>query len=453
MAETKILLNEKNLPKTWYNVLPELMDLKVPFSPPLHPGTLKPVVPQDLTPLFPMALIEQEVSMAKEIPIPEEILDSLKIWRPTPLRRAVHLEKALKTPAHIYYKDESVSPPGSHKTNTAVAQVYYNMKEGIKRIATETGAGQWGSALSFACQVYGIEAVVYMVKVSYQQKPFRRSLMNVWGAKCIPSPSEFTESGRDALRLDPESPGSLGLAISEAVEDAASRDDTHYALGSVLNHVLLHQTVIGKEVKEQLKIAGEKADILIGCVGGGSNFGGLILPFVPEKKAGEKIKFLAVEPSACPSLTRGLYAYDYGDVAKLTPIMKMFTIGHNFIPPKIHAGGLRYHGDSPIVSQLCQEGIVEAIAYQQREVFEAAVLFARTEGFLPAPETAHAVKAAVDEAKKCTESGEKKTIVFNYSGHGHFDLMSYDKYFDNEMEDYSLPQKEIEAAEKSIPKV
>lgn len=453
MADTKINLSEKDIPKTWYNVLPELMDLKTPFDPPLHPGTLKPVTPQDLTPLFPMALIEQEVSQAKEIPIPEEILDKYGIWRPTPLRRAVHLEKALKTPAKIFYKDESGSPPGSHKTNTAVAQVYYNMKEGIKRIATETGAGQWGSALSFACQLYGIEAVIYMVKVSYQQKPFRRSLMHTWGAKCIPSPSEFTESGRDALRLDPDCPGSLGLAISEAVEDAAGRADTHYALGSVLNHVLLHQTVIGKEVKDQLKLAGEKADVLIACVGGGSNFGGLVLPFVPEKKAGEKIKFLAVEPSACPTLTRGLYAYDYGDVAKLTPIMKMYTVGHNFIPPKIHAGGLRYHGDSPIVSQLCKEGIVEAVAYQQREVFEAAVLFARSEGFLPAPETAHAVKAAIDEAKKCAESGEKKTIVFNYSGHGHFDLMSYDKYFNDEMEDYSLPQKEIEEAEKHIPKI
>ncbi len=453
MTDSKILLSEKDIPKTWYNVLPELMNLKTPFEPPLHPGTKKPISPSDLTPLFPMALIEQEVSAASEIPIPEDILDVLRLWRPTPLRRALRLEKALKTPAHIYYKDESVSPPGSHKANTAVPQVYYNMKEGIKRIATETGAGQWGSALSFACQLYGVEAVVYMVKISYQQKPYRRSLIHTWGAKCIASPSEFTESGRNALKLDPDCPGSLGLAISEAVEDAAGREDTHYSLGSVLNHVLLHQTVIGKEVKEQLKIAGEKADILIACVGGGSNFGGLILPFVPEKKSGEKIRFLAVEPSACPTLTRGLYTYDYGDVAMLTPILKMYTVGHNFIPPKIHAGGLRYHGDSTIVSQLCKEGIVEAVAYQQREVFEAAVLFARTEGYLPAPETAHAIKAAIDQAKLCTESGEKKTIVFNYSGHGHFDLMSYDKYFNDDMEDYSLPQDEIDEAEKTIPKV
>jgi tryptophan synthase beta chain len=450
----KINLPDTEMPTSWYNVLPELLDLKTPFSPPLHPGTHKPLEPQMLAPLFPMALIEQEADIKnKTIPIPQEVIDILRLWRPTPMHRALALEKALKTPAKIYFKNESVSPPGSHKSNTSVPQVYYNMKEGIKRISTETGAGQWGSALAFACSLFGIEAVVYMVRVSFEQKPFRKALMHVWGATCHASPTDMTEAGRDMLKRDPSCPGSLGLAISEAVEDAAGREDTHYALGSVLNHVLLHQTIIGEEVKKQLSLEGIKPDILIGCVGGGSNFGGLVLPFVPNVKAGEKIRMIGVEPAACPTLTRGLYAYDFGDEAKLTPLMKMYTLGHKFMPPKIHSGGLRYHGDSPIVSQLCKEGIVEGRAYHQKEVFDAAVLFAKTEGFLPAPETSHAIKAAIDEAVKCRESCEAKTIIFNYSGHGHFDLTSYMNYMEGEIEDYSLPQKEIDEAATYIPKV
>jgi tryptophan synthase beta chain len=452
MNDIRWSMPQKEIPKAWYNVLPELMNLKTPFSPPLHPGTKKPLEPSMLEPLFAKALIAQEASMETMIPIPEEVLDILAMWRPTPLQRAVRLEKALKTPAHIYFKNESVSPAGSHKPNSSVPQVYYNAKEGIKRITTETGAGQWGSALALACNMFGLEAVIYMVKISYEQKPFRKSLMHVWKGTCYASPSEYTESGRNALKADPGSPGSLGLAISEAVEDAAGRADTHYSLGSVLNHVLLHQTVIGLEVQKQMKLAGEKPDILIGCVGGGSNFGGLILPYIPNVKSGEKIRMIGVEPAACPSLTRGLYAYDFGDVAQLTPLLKMYTLGHKFIPPRIHAGGLRYHGDSPIISQLCKEGIVEARAYQQKEVFDAAVLWARTEGFLPAPETAHAIKAVVDEATNCTQSGEEKVIVFNYSGHGDFDLTSYNKYFEDEMDDYSMPQHEIDEAEKYIPK-
>lgn len=450
---TKILLPESELPKKWFNILPELMDLKTPFEPARHPGTKKPLKPEDLTALFPMGLIEQEVSMEKEIEIPEEVQKIYNIWRPTPLHRAKNLEKALGTPAHIYFKNESVSPPGSHKPNTAVPQVYYNRLEGIKRLTTETGAGQWGSALSFACNFFDIEAMVYMVRISFDQKPFRKLLMQSWGGQCVPSPSDLTESGRAALKEDPNTPGSLGLAISEAVEDAVTREDTHYALGSVLNHVILHQTVIGQETIKQMAIAGEKPDILIGCVGGGSNFGGFIAPFVPMVKSGEQIKMIAVEPSACPTLSKGLYAYDYGDMAGLTPLLKMFTLGHKFMPPKIHAGGLRYHGDSPIVSQLTKEGIVEARTYHQREVFDAAILFARTEGFIPAPETSHAIKAAIDEALKCKETGEAKNIVFNYSGHGHFDMVSYEKYFDNDLEDYALPQHEIDEAEKDLPKI
>jgi len=451
--DTKILLPDSELPKKWFNILPELMDLNTPFEPARHPGTKKPLEPADLTALFPMGLIEQEVSMEKEIDIPEEVQKIYNIWRPTPLHRAKNLEKALGTPAHIYFKNESVSPPGSHKPNTAVPQVYYNKLEGIKRLTTETGAGQWGSALSFACNFFDIEAMVYMVRISFDQKPFRQLLMQSWGGQCVPSPSDLTESGRAALKEDPNTPGSLGLAISEAVEDAVTREDTHYSLGSVLNHVILHQTVIGKETIKQMAIAGEKPDILIGCVGGGSNFGGFVAPFVPMVKSGEKIKMIAVEPAACPTLSKGLYAYDYGDMAGLTPLLKMFTLGHKFMPPKIHAGGLRYHGDSPIISQLTKEGIVEARTYHQREVFDASILFARTEGFIPAPETSHAIKAAIDEALKCKETGEAKNIVFNYSGHGHFDMVSYQKYFDNDLEDYALPQHEIDEAEKDLPQI
>lgn len=453
MLEAKILLEDREMPKKWFNVLPELIDLKTPLEPPLNPKTKKPIDPKDLEVIFPKALIEQEMSMEKWIDIPEDVLKVYNIWRPTPMYRAFRLERKLGTPAHIYYKNESVSPAGSHKPNTAVAQAYYNMKEGTKRITTETGAGQWGSALAFACNYFGLKATVYMVKISYNQKPYRRSMMQVWGAECIPSPSNKTSFGRKILETDPHNPGSLGIAISEAIEDAVSNHDTHYSLGSVLNHVLLHQTIIGEEVKLQLEKINEKPDILIGCVGGGSNFGGLILPFIPQKKAGEDIKMIAVEPSACPTLTRGVYAYDYGDSAELTPLLKMYTLGHKFMPPEIHAGGLRYHGDSPIISQLTREGIVEPRAYHQIEVFEAATLFAKTEGFIPAPETAHAIKAVIDEAIKCKEEGKKKNIIFNFSGHGHFDLKAYDLFFENKLENYYLDDKYIIEAEKIVLKI
>lgn len=433
MLEVKILLTDREMPKKWYNVLPELMDLKTPFSPPMDPGTKQPLHPEKLEMIFPKSLIDQEGSMKKTIDIPEEVLKVYNLWRPTPLYRAAKLEKALKTPAHIYYKNEGVSPAGSHKPNTAVPQAYYNMVEGIKRISTETGAGQWGSALAFACNYFGLTATVFMVKVSYNQKPYRKSMMRVWGAECIPSPSDRTNYGRKILEADPDNPGSLGMAISEAVEVAANNKDTNYSLGSVLNHVLLHQTIVGEELKLQLKKAGIHPDILIGCIGGGSNFGGLVLPFVPDKKAGEKIRMIAVEPTSCPSTTKGEYRYDFGDTAGMTPLLKMFTLGHDFIPPSIHAGGLRYHGMSPIISQLVKEGIVEPRAYHQLEVFEAAVLFARTEGFIPAPETSHAIKAVIDEAMKCKETGEEKSIILNFSGHGHFDLASYDMYFDGKL--------------------
>ena len=433
MDENKILLSEKEMPQSWYNVLP---DLPKPPAPYLHPGTLKPLTPEDLMPLFPMELIKQEVSMEPEIPIPDAILEVYRMYRPSPLVRARQLEKELKTPARIYFKNESVSPPGSHKPNTAIAQVYYNKMEGVARIATETGAGQWGSALAFACNIFKMKCRVYMVRCSYDQKPYRKFLMQTWGAEVFASPSKETNSGREALGKNPNNPGSLGLAISEAVEDAATHEDTKYSLGSVLNHVLLHQTIIGLETKKQLKIAGETPDILIGCVGGGSNFGGLILPFVKEKIKGKKITIIAVEPTSCPTLTKGPYRYDYGDVAKLAPIAKMYTLGHGFIPPVIHAGGLRYHGASPIISTLVNEKIVEARAYNQIPCFEAAVLFAKTEGILPAPETSHAIKAAIDEAIKCRETKTEKTIVFNFSGHGHFDLAAYDAYFTGKLQDY-----------------
>jgi len=453
MLEVKILLEDKEMPKKWFNVLPELLDLKTPLEPPLDPKTKKPLDPKALEAIFPKALIEQEANMEKMIPIPEEILKVYNIWRPTPMYRAAKLEKKLNTPARIYYKNESVSPAGSHKPNTAVAQAYYNMKEGTKRITTETGAGQWGSALAFACNYFGLKAAIYMVRVSYEQKPYRRSMMQVWGAECVPSPSNKTNFGRKILETDPKNPGSLGIAISEAIEDAVTHSDTHYSLGSVLNHVLLHQTIIGEEVKLQLEKIGEKPDILIGCVGGGSNFGGLILPFIPQKKSGENIRMIAVEPTACPTLTKGIYAYDYGDTAGLTPLLKMYTLGHKFMPPEIHAGGLRYHGDSPIISQLVKEGLVEPKAYHQKEVFEAAVMFAQTEGFIPAPETAHAIKAVIDEAIKAKEEAKEKCIVFNFSGHGHFDLKAYDLFFENKLTDYYLEDKYIKEAEKIVEQI
>lgn len=450
MEQSKIILSEKEIPQAWYNIQP---DLPEPLAPPLHPKTFKPLGPEDLAPLFPMELIKQEVSQERWIDIPDEVLDVYKLWRPTPLHRAYRLERALNTPARIYYKNESVSPPGSHKPNTAVAQAYYSKKEGVKRIATETGAGQWGSAIAFGCNIFGLKCTVYMVKVSYEQKPYRRVLMETWGAEVHPSPSNLTNAGRSILEKDPKCSGSLGIAISEGVEDAVTHDDTKYSLGSVLNHVLLHQTVVGLELKKQLKLAGEKPDILIGCVGGGSNFAGFCFPFVKDKLQGKKIQIIACEPEACPTLTRGPYRYDFGDTACTAPVVKMFTLGHSFVPPPIHAGGLRYHGDAPLVCLLVNKGIIEARAYHQNPVFEAAILFARTEGILPAPETAHCIKAAMDEAKKCKETGEEKCIVIAFSGHGHFDLASYDAYLGKKLKDYAYPEEKIKEALASIPSI
>jgi tryptophan synthase beta chain len=450
VSETKIILSEREIPNHWYNILP---DMPSPPAPPLHPGTGKPVGPDDLKAIFPMSLIEQEMSPQREIPIPEEVREIYTLWRPSPLFRAKRLERALKTPARIYYKYEGNSPAGSHKPNTAVPQAYYNKAAGIRRIATETGAGQWGSAMALACQMFGLECTVYMVKVSYEQKPYRRSMMATWGAEVIASPSSRTNSGRAILAAHPDSTGSLGAAISEAVEDAATRPDTNYALGSVLNHVLLHQTVIGLETKLQLEKAGEKADVLVACVGGGSNFGGFTFPFVRDKAHGDKVRIIATEPKACPTLTRGKFTYDFGDTAKLTPMMLMYTLGHDFMPASIHAGGLRYHGDSPLVSQLVHEGVVEAVAYHQNPVFDAAVAFARSEGIIPAPESAHAIKGAMDEAIRAREAGEARVIVFNLSGHGHFDMAAYDNYFSKKLEDFELPQSDIDDALKNLPKV
>src|SRR5499433_1974001 len=397
---TKYVLDEADLPTQWYNIQ---ADLQTPAPPVMHPGTGQPIGPQDLTPLFPMALIQQEVSQERWIDIPESVRDILRLWRPTPLFRARRLEKALDTPAHIYYKYEGISPAGSHKPNTAVAQAYYNKEAGIRRLTTETGAVQWGSALALAGTFFDLEIKVYMVRVSYDQKPYRRYMMETWGATVLPSPSSETKVGRRVLTEHPDSPGSLGLAISEAAEEAASRADTKYALGSVLNHVLLHQSVIGLETLKQFGLAGEGPDVLIACCGGGSNFGGFTFPFVPRKLAGASLRIIAAEPAACPTLTKGAYAYDFGDMAQLSPLLKMYTLGHDFVPPGIHAGGLRYHGDSPLVSQLVHEGLVEAVAYPQRAIFAAAMTFAQAEGIIPAPECAHAIKAAVDEALRCRE--------------------------------------------------
>ncbi len=449
--DRKILLPEADLPRQWYNILP---DLPSPLPPPLHPATKQPIGPEALAPLFPMELIKQEVSTERFIDIPEEVREVYTMWRPTPLYRAVRLERALGTPAHIYYKYEGVSPAGSHKPNTAVPQAYYNKREGVRRLTTETGAGQWGSALAFAANVFGLELKVYMVKVSYQQKPYRRSMMQVWGAQVVPSPSPDTQAGRAVLDVDPDSPGSLGIAISEAVEDAAAREDTKYALGSVLNHVLTHQTVIGEEAIKQMELAGEGPDVVIGCVGGGSNFAGLAYPFLRRRlTAGANIRFLAVEPEACPSLTRGAYTYDFGDTAATTPLMKMYTLGHTFVPAGIHAGGLRYHAMAPSISHLYHLGIIEARAYHQTAVFDAAVQFARTEGIVPAPESAHAIRAAIDEALAAREAGERRVILFNLSGHGHFDLGAYDRYFAGELEDYAYPAEKVREAMQHLPRL
>lgn len=451
MADThKILLEEEDIPTAWFNVVPFLPH---PPAPPLHPVTQQPVGPADLAPLFCDAILAQEAAAEPEVEIPGPVRDIYRLWRPTPLYRARRLEQALDTPAHIYYKYEGVSPAGSHKPNTAVAQAYYNKQAGIRRLTTETGAGQWGSALALAGTFFDLDIKVYMVRVSYEQKPYRRHLMETWGAQVVPSPSPQTESGRRVLAEHPDSPGSLGLAISEAVEEAASRADTKYALGSVLNHVLLHQTVIGLETVKQLTLAGEGPDVLIACCGGGSNFGGFTFPFIPRKRAGEPIRIIAAEPAACPTLTKGVYAYDFGDMTKLSPLLKMYTLGHDFVPPGIHAGGLRYHGDSPLVSQLVHEGIVEAVAYAQRPVFAAALTFARAEGIVPAPECAHAIKAAIDEALRCKEGGEKKVIAFCLSGHGHFDMAAYERYLSGDMADVEYPEAERQRALAHLPRV
>jgi tryptophan synthase beta chain len=451
-ATTKFTLTEDDLPKAWYNIA---ADLPSPAPPPLHPGTGQPIGPQDLAPLFPMEVIKQEVSTERWIEIPEAVRDVYRLWRPTPLYRAHRLEATLGLPpdVRIFYKYEGVSPSGSHKPNTAVAQAYYNKQEGVKRIATETGAGQWGSSLAMACAFFGIDLKVYMVKISYAQKPYRRALMETFGATCVPSPSRDTNAGRAILAEDPESTGSLGIAISEAVEDAATREDTKYALGSVLNHVLLHQSVIGTEALKQLEMADAWPDVVIGCAGGGSNFAGLVFPFVREKLAGKTVRIVAAEPAACPSLTRGIYAYDFGDTGKLTPLVKMHTLGHGFVPAGIHAGGLRYHGMAPMVSHLYELGLIEAAAVNQRAAFESGVQFARSEGIVPAPEPTHAIRLTVEEAVAAKEAGHAKTILFGLSGHGNFDLSAYDSYLAGSLQDYEHPAEAIERALADLPKV
>ena len=447
----KYQLEESQIPTSWYNIT---ADFQNPPSPPLHPGTGQPAGPDDLAPLFPMGVIAQEMAPDRYIDIPGPVLEAYKNYRATPMFRAHKLEEALQTPAHIYYKYEGSSPVGSHKVNTAIAQAYYNAEEGVKRIATETGAGQWGSALAYACQAFGIELKVYMVKVSFEQKPYRKALMNVYGASVIPSPSTETAAGRKVLAETPDTTGSLGIAISEAVEDAASREDTKYSLGSVLNHVLLHQTVIGEEARLQMEMAGEGPDVVIGCVGGGSNYAGLAFPFMRDKlTTGSSVRFVAAEPASCPTLTKGTYAYDFGDTVGLTPLVKMDTLGHTFVPPAIHAGGLRYHGMAPLISQLHNEGHIEAVAHGQVGVFDAAVQFARAEGILPAPESAHAIRSAIDEALEAKEAGDERVILFNLSGHGFLDLGSYERYFAGELEDYEYPADRIEEALKGLPVV
>jgi tryptophan synthase beta chain len=449
---TKYLLSEDQIPHAWYNIM---ADMPNPPAPVLHPGTKQPVGPADLAPLFPMALIQQEVSTERYIEIPEPVRQVYNQWRPSPLFRARRLEKALDTPARIYYKYEGVSPVGSHKANTATAQAFYNKQEGVKKLSTETGAGQWGSALAMAGAFFDIDVEVFMVKVSYQQKPYRRNMIETFGATVHASPTELTDAGRSILAKDPQNMGSLGIAISEAVEVAAKSGGTiKYSLGSVLNHVLLHQTVIGEEALLQMELADDYPDVVIGCVGGGSNMAGLVFPFIGRAlQKGLKTRFLAAEPMACPSLTRGIYTYDFGDTIGMTPLMKMHTLGHDFLPPGIHAGGLRYHGMSPLISQLHSEGIIEAQAYYQNAVFEAAVLFARSEGIIPAPEAGHAVRAAVDEALKAREAGEERTILFNLSGHGYFDMAAYDSYFAGKLQDYEYPREAVAAAQQRLPQV
>jgi tryptophan synthase beta chain len=442
MTNSKILLSEEDIPRQWYNLA---ADLPTPMQPPVTPDG-KPITPQMLTPVFPENLIEQEVSQQQWIDIPDAIIEMLWRWRPTPLRRALHLEKYLKTPARIYYKDESVSPPGSHKPNTAVAQAWYNREFGIKRITTETGAGQWGCALAFACKLLGLECKVYMVRISFEQKPLRKLMMRVWGANCVASPSTETRAGRDILDRMPDTPGSLGIAISEAIEEAVSDSSggTRYSLGSVLNHVLLHQTIIGLEAKKQFRIAGEKRpDVVIGCAGGGSNFAGVAFPFILDKIHGENIRIVPVEPSACPTMTRASFVYDFGDTAGMTPLLPMYSLGHNFVPAPIHAGGLRYHGIAPLISQGIVEGLIEPQSIDQLTCYESALLWANTEGSICAPETSHAIAAVIREAINAREEGKEKVILFCYSGHGLMDLTGYDKYLSGELTDFSMPDEEI----------
>lgn len=447
----KINLDERQMPTSWYNIMADMPNKPQPM---LHPATKQPVKLEDMTPLFPVELLKQEMSTERWIEIPEEVQDIYRVWRPTPLHRALNLEKALDTPARIYFKNESVSPAGSHKPNTAVAQAYYNYKEGVKRLTTETGAGQWGSALAYACDIFGLELQVFMVRVSYEQKPYRKMMMNTWNANVVPSPSPLTEAGRKILAEHPDSPGSLGIAISEAVEMAVKDPDTRYSLGSVLNHVLLHQTIIGQEAIKQMEMAGDFPDVVIGCFGGGSNFAGISFPFLRLKLTeGKKLRAIAVEPASCPKLTRGTFAYDFGDTVGMTPLIPMYTLGHNFIPAKIHAGGLRYHGAGAIVSQLLKDQIIEAVSIPQLETFEAGVLFARTEGIIPAPESTHAIAAAIREAKKAKEEGVSKTILFNLSGHGVIDLAAYDQYFSGKLENYAISDEEIQNSLKELQPV
>ena len=453
MESLRFVLPQSEIPTHWYNVVADMPNAPMP---PLGPDG-KPATPEQMSAIFPMAILEQEMSAERWIPIPQEVREIYRLWRPSPLVRAVRLEQALGTPARIYYKNEGVSPAGSHKPNTAVAQAYYNKQAGIKRITTETGAGQWGCSMALAGQMFGLEVRVYMVKVSYGQKPYRRSMMQTWGAEVFASPSNMTQTGRAALAADPENQGSLGLAISEAVEEAASRADTNYALGSVLNHVALHQTIIGLEAKKQFELAEDWPDVIFAPCGGGSSFAGIAFPFVGDNAAGGRngkmVQLVAVEPASCPSLTKGQYAYDFGDSSGFTPLMKMFTLGHDFMPPGIHAGGLRYHGASPLVSQLYHEGLIEAIAVPQLATFEAGVMFAHAEGIIPAPESCHAIRGGIDEALRCKATGEARTILINVTGHGHFDMGSYDRYFAGELEDFEYPEAAIKESLTHLPRV
>ncbi|MEX0832818.1 MAG: TrpB-like pyridoxal phosphate-dependent enzyme [Actinomycetota bacterium] len=451
---TTFNLETDQIPTAWFNIMPSIVQAGMQPTPPLHPATKQPIGPEDLAPLFPMALIAQEVSTDQWIDIPGPVLDVYRLWRPTPLYRAERLEKALDTPAHIYFKYEGASPAGSHKPNTAVPQAFYNKEDGMKRLATETGAGQWGSALAMACEFFDLECLVFMVRASYDQKPYRRIFMETFGAECRPSPSPTTNAGKEILAADPESTGSLGIAISEAVEVAATNDDTHYSLGSVLNHVLLHQTVVGQEAQKQMEMAGEDPDVIIGCVGGGSNYAGLAYPFMADKLAGKKeYRFLAAEPAACPTLTKGRFAYDYGDTAQMAPVVQMYTLGHDFVPAPVHAGGLRYHGDAPSLSLLVKEGHMDAKAYTQNAIFEAAVQFSNAQGIIPGPEPAHAIRAAIDEAIEAREAGQERVILFNLSGHGYFDMQAYDDYLNGRLPEVEFSQEALDAGLAGLPEI